>query len=205
MLVKIAITGGLACGKSSVTRIFSDLGAHVIYADEIVHQLLRSPNTTIGKQVIALLGPDIVIDGMIDRKEIAKKVFNHSALLRSLENILHPAVREEIQRYYEMLNERQPATPEKRELFVAEVPLLFESKGEAFFDFTIAVMAPEEECRRRFAAATGLSDTEYAGRMARQLPQEEKGRRADFIINNDGSLQALRQAVAVLYNKFLNQ
>ena len=120
-LRKIAITGGLSCGKSSVCRIFKELGAYVISADEVVHQLL-SPTTNLGRQVISLLGADIVVDKQIDRSKIAKKVFKQPALLQSLENLLHPAVRDEIEKQYQQIA-NQPSPP----LFVVEIPLLFET------------------------------------------------------------------------------
>ncbi len=87
-LEKVAITGGLSCGKSSVCRYFKELGAYVISADEIVHQLLI-PTNELGQEVIALLGKDIAVNGTIDRSMIAKKVFENKTLLLSLEKLIH--------------------------------------------------------------------------------------------------------------------
>src|ERR1700733_7337913 len=120
-LRKIAVTGGLSCGKSSVCRIFKELGATVVSADEIVHQLL-SPQVSFGQQVIMLMGPDIVVKGQIDRSRIAKKVFNNRTLLNSLEKILHPAVNNEIENLYQTALAKH-----KDKIFVAEIPLLYES------------------------------------------------------------------------------
>src|SRR5262245_55950333 len=100
ILKKVAVTGGLSCGKSSVCRIFKELGAYVVSADDIVHQLL-TPQTKPGQQVIELMGSDIVVDQHIDRSKIAKKVFGNLKLLKSLEQILHPAVRHEIDKKYQ--------------------------------------------------------------------------------------------------------
>jgi dephospho-CoA kinase len=213
MLVKIAITGGLSCGKSSFCRFLRDHGAHVVNADEVVHQLLRSPHTTIGKQVVALLGADIVVNDSLDRQAIAKKVFTNSTLLSSLEKILHPAVAEEVERQYQQLynsdkNQEQKSLDNKsakKTLFVSEAPLLFEVDGEKKFQYTVAVIAPEDECIKRFIKATGQTEAEFKRRMARQLPQEEKGRRADFTIENKGSLEDLQQAAATFYRNILNQ
>ena len=94
-LVKVAVTGGIASGKSSACRFFKELGAHVVSADNIVHRLL-SPETKVGLQVIHLLGPEIVTKGQISRRAIAKKVFNNPLLLEALEKIIHPAVNEEL-------------------------------------------------------------------------------------------------------------
>ena len=194
-LVKVALTGGMASGKSTACRFLKELGACVISADEIVHQLLSS-NTTLGQQVIKLIGPDIVVNQQIDRSKIAKKVFNQPELLNALEDLLHPAVYEEIRKRYEQI-EHERQIP----LFVAEIPLLFETGGEKFFDYTIAVVSDDTLCRQRFQTTTGYDSEEYDRRSARQLSQLEKKQRADFIIENNGSLTDMRQAVSNLFNE----
>lgn len=194
---KVAVTGGLSCGKTSVCRILSELGATVVSADEIVHQLL-SPQSAAGKQAIALLGSDIVVNGQIDRSKIAKKVFNNQTLLFSLEKILHPAVNNEIERKYQ-----QALAKDKNLLFVAEIPLLFESNlGQ--FDAVIAVISNEQLCRQRFLKTAHSKADEFDKRMARQLTPAEKAKRADFVIINDGSLEDLRKDVQALYNTIRN-
>jgi len=196
-LNKVAVTGGLSCGKSSVCRIFKELGATVVSADEIVHQLL-SPQVPDGQQVIKLLGSDIVVNGQIDRSRIAKKVFNDTTLLYSLEKILHPAVNDEIEKHY-----RNALSNDKSKLFVAEIPLLFESDfGQ--FDATIAVIADYNICKQRFEQSTGCEKDEFDKRMARQLSPEEKVQMADFVIHNNGSLEDLYLAVKTIYNKLMH-
>lgn len=189
---KIAVTGGLSCGKSSVCRIFKELGAYVVSADEVVHQLL-SPTTNLGRQVISLLGADIIVDKQIDRSKIAKKVFKEPTLLQSLENLLHPAVRDEIEKQYRQIAQ-QPSPP----LFVVEIPLLFETGADRFYDATIAVIADPEDSQQRFEKSTGYDKEEYKRRMARQLSQEEKASRATYVIENKGSLADLHEAVTKL-------
>ena len=95
---KIAITGNLASGKSTVCQFFKEQGAYVVSSDEIVHQLL-SPETNIGKKVIALLGKDIVVEDRLNREAIAKIVFRDRQLLLRLEELLHPEVQKEIEYY----------------------------------------------------------------------------------------------------------
>lgn len=194
---KIAVTGGLSCGKSSVCRLLKELGATVVSADEIVHQLLSS-QVSFGQQVIKLLGSDIVVDGHIDRSRIAKKVFDNQTLLISLEKILHPAVKNEIERAYQ-----NTLAKDQNQLFVAEIPLLFESDlGE--FDAVIAVIAEDSICKQRFEHSTGYKQDEFDKRMARQLSPEEKAQKADFVIRNDGSFEDLRQTVKTFYKKLRN-
>ncbi len=193
-LRKIAVTGGLSSGKSSVSCLFKELGAIVISADEIVHQLL-SPKDSIGQQVIKLIGSDIVIHGQIDRSKIAKKVFNNPNLLHSLEQILHPAVKNEIEKQYQ-----QALKKGLKGLFVVEIPLLFESKlGQ--FETTIAVISDPDTCRMRFKESTGYDEIEFNKRMARQLTPEEKAHKATFVIRNDGSFEDLRRAVTAIYTR----
>lgn len=200
-LIKIAVTGGLSCGKSTACRFFKALGAYVVSSDEIVHQLL-SPETTLGTQVINLIGPDVVVNHQIDRSLIAKKVFNHPQLLRSLENLIHPAVGQELNKLYNKIN-HETTVP----LFVVEIPLLFEVQGDAFFkyDYSVAVIADEGLCKERYKEKTGQSDTDYTARSSQQLSQKEKAQLADYVIINNGTLEDLQQAVTNLFNLFVNQ
>jgi dephospho-CoA kinase len=196
-LKKVAVTGGLSCGKSSVCHLFGELGAYVASADEMVHQLL-SPETNVGQNVIQLIGSDIVIQNRIDRSKIAKKVFNQPELLKALEQILHPEVRDEIEKHYQKACQQGIAT-----LFVVEIPLLFESSFGKY-DYTVAVVANENICKERFIQKSGYPEDEYNRRMSQQLSPLEKAKRADFVIRNEGTLDQLRNAVIDVYSK-INQ
>ncbi|MBA2729092.1 MAG: dephospho-CoA kinase [Parachlamydiaceae bacterium] len=194
-LKKIAVTGGLSCGKSTVCRIFKELGAYVVSADEVVHQLLSSPSV-LSRQVVDLFGSDIIVNGQIDRSKIAKIAFRQATSLKSLEELLHPAVRDEIEMQYQLA-----ASNPKYPLFIAEIPLLFETGAEKFYDATIAVVAQRDPCIQRFVKSTGQSKTEFDRRMARQLSQEEKAARANYVIVNDSNLTDLHSAVCDLFEK----
>ena len=194
-LPKIAVTGGLACGKSSACHFFEELGAYVVSADDIVHQLL-SPATNLGQEVVKLIGSDIVVNHQIDRSLIAKKVFQNPKLLKSLEQILHPAVGIELEKLYQRIKAEN-----KVPLFVAEIPLLFEANGDKFFtyDYSVAVIASKDICEARFQQVTGYDKDEYQARASRQLSLEEKAKKADYVIVNNGSLQDLRKAVVSIF------
>lgn len=196
-LRKVAVTGGLSSGKSSVCRFFKELGAYVMSADEIVHQLL-SPDTNLGQKVIHLIGSDILINHQIDRTKIAEKVFNQPELLKSLEELLHPAVREQIEKKYEEIRRDQSAP-----LFVAEIPLLFETGSVYSFDSVIAVVSDEKECKNRFQRSTGKNGQEFEKRAARQLSMEQKAQKADIVIHNNGSLEELKSIVKKIYTKLI--
>ncbi len=195
----VAVTGTVSSGKSSVCRILQDLGAHVVDADAIVHRLL-SPDTDIGNKVISLLGSGVISNGRFDRAKIAEKVFDNVALLRALENILHPAVQQEIAAQYQYVN-----TTTSVPLFVAEVPLLFESNSQGFYDWIVVVSAPKELCCQRFIQKTPYGEQEYHKRSARLMPLAEKEQRADFVIENSGNLAVLENAVRAIYPKLLTK
>ncbi|MGE3954793.1 MAG: dephospho-CoA kinase [Parachlamydiales bacterium] len=190
-LRKVAVTGGLACGKSSVCLFLKELGAYTVSADQVVHQLL-SPRAEIGKRVVQLLGSDIVESGRLVREKIAERVFGNPQLLRELEALIHPAVASKIDEHYE------EAKADNAPLFVAEVPLLFEVGMEGQFDRTVAVISELHLARGRMD-----TDAFFAERTRRQLPNEEKAQRADHVLHNNGSLAELKVATQHLYNQLL--
>lgn len=192
---KVAITGSLSSGKSSVCREFNGLGAYVVNADEIVHQSLSS-DQHLGQQIITLLGNRIIVNGKIDRNAIANIVFKDKTLLRSLEKLIHPIVLNEIEEKYQHISNQGKAS-----LFIAEIPLLFEAGLEKNFNSTIAVWADPDVCKKRFIAATGCGADEYIERMSNQMPPEEKAKRADYVIDNSGNMEQMRQAVVNLFIK----
>jgi len=197
--MKIAVTGGIASGKTSVVQLFKKFGAHIVSADTVVHQLL-SPETKIGKKVIALLGAEVVTDNQINHDSIAHIVFNNAKLLHNLEKILHPAVNEEIEREYQQVKRNKGA-----KLFVAEIPLLFEIGAEESFDLTIAVDADDLICCERFKQKNSKGHDEYHRRMLHQLLPKEKSQRADIVISNNGSLAQLEQSTKDIFNQLIKE
>jgi dephospho-CoA kinase len=192
---KVAVTGGLAAGKTTICQIFKELGAYVVSADEIVHQLL-SPGTATAQQVINLLGSDIISGNELDRRKIAAKVFSQSGFLTALEKIIHPAVFDEIERRYQQVSQEK-----KHPLFIAEIPLLYEAGGEERFDSVISVLAALDVCRNRFVEQTRNPAQEFEKRMNRQIPPEHKAARAQYTIENNGTLEQLRHIVKNLYSQ----
>lgn len=190
-LKKIAITGGVASGKSSVCQFFQELGAYVVNADALVHELL-SLKTDVGQQILKIFGPQILHNGTIDRRILAAQVFNDQSLLEKLERLLHPAVLQKIDALYEQAKEKQTST-----LFVVEIPLVYEIQAEDRYDAVVAVVADEAKAKERFQKA-GFKAEDYEKRMNRQLPIKDKASRADYILINNGSLDALRQEVVKL-------
>jgi len=189
-LLKVAVTGGLACGKSTVCQFLREMGAYVVDADAIVHQLLSSDtasSSSLGKQVVGLLGSSIIVGNRIDRKKIAAIVFSDPNKLKELEKILHPAVLQEIKNRYNSVKENSAYT-----LFAAEVPLLYEANMEPYFDYVIAVSAAPAAAQSR----SRLDQKQFDARMERQDSVASKASKADAIITNNGSLQDLKAQVA---------
>ncbi|MDP1881191.1 MAG: dephospho-CoA kinase [Parachlamydiaceae bacterium] len=198
-LKKVAITGGLSCGKSMVCRIFEELGAYVVSADNIVHHLLNS-DANLCHKIVELLGPEVLVSNQIDRKQIAKIVFPNRSLLLKLEELIHPLVYKEIDQEY--IRQRQSQSPFP--LFIVEIPLLFESREKGNFDKVIVVTAPLDLQFERFKKNTGYGRKEFEDRIARQYPLKEKAIRADYVITNDGTLQDLRKTTKKLYEELIN-
>lgn len=191
-LKKIAITGGLSSGKSTVCEIFRNLGAYTVDSDKIVHNLLLH-NRYIQNKIIELLGNNVLEKGLLDRKKIASIVFSHPEKLHALESLIHPAVYDEIQNCYDKVKRNGNYS-----YFIAEVPLLFETGCQNLFDFVIVVMSEEKTCKERFENLKNPTEYQFKDRMMRQIPPREKAKKADFLILNDGTLEDLKKQVSQL-------
>ena len=189
----IAVTGPFASGKSTFVRLLGELGAETVSADEIVHDLLVDDEQTVSR-VVERFGSDMLGDGGVDRRALGRKVFGDPEALRDLEDILHPLVRRETGR-------RVAASG--ADLFVAEVPLLFEGESSGAYDHTVAVVVPEER-RRAWAAERGVDEAALRAIEERQLPQEEKARRADIVVQNDGGVDKLKRQAEELRERSLD-
>ena len=166
--MRFALTGGIACGKSLAAKMLNDLGVETLDADDIVHELLPDP---------------------AERRRIAAEVFADPAKRRALERELHPQVRA---RLFAWLDEPRAAGVLPR---VAVSPLLYEAGWEGDFALVGCVASARETQLERMIAARGYSREEALGRLAAQLPIEDKAARADFVIRNDGTVDDLRAAV----------
>jgi dephospho-CoA kinase len=191
--VTVAVTGPFASGKSTFVDMLGSLGAETVSADEIVHDLLATDEETISR-IVERFGSDVLGDRGVDRRALGRKVFGDSEALRDLEEILHPLVRRET-------DCRVAASG--ADLFVAEIPLLFEGGRSDDFDYTVAVIVPEER-RRAWASQRGVDEEALRAIETRQLPGEEKARRADVVVQNDGSLDKLREQARKLQERSLD-
>ncbi len=177
--VAVAITGGIGAGKSEALRAFARNGAATVSSDEIVHHLLRRDEvkqTIVGRLGNGVLAPD----GEIDRGALGTIVFNDEDALGWLEALLHPLVSAEYLQWRDDL----AALPDAPRVSVTEVPLLYETGGDARFDKVVVITAPAKLRRAR-------SDVAIDDREGRFLPDREKIERADWSFKNMGSLEEL--------------
>ena len=188
----IAVTGPLASGKSTFVEALGDLGAETVSADEVVHDLLAGDEETIDA-VAQRFGEGVRGERGIDRKVLGREVFADAEALRDLEEMLHPRVREETERR---------AAESGADVFVAEIPLLFEGGRGDQFDYTVAVTTPDER-RRVWAEERGMGEERRRAIEDRQLSGEEKARLANVVVENDGDLDKLREQAKALVDRAL--
>jgi len=180
-MLRVALTGGIATGKSYVLDRLRRRGVPCLDADALVHGI-EAAGTESTKEIAARFGPDVIAaNGSVDRRKLGSIVFADASARRDLEAIVHPAVYRAIAaglRAFELT--------EKPELAVVDVPLLFESGHASNFDKVIATVCPIEMQMARLLER-GVSELEARQRLAAQLPSAEKAARADFVVRTDGS------------------
>jgi dephospho-CoA kinase len=195
MLV-VGLTGNYGMGKSRILSLFAKLGAFTLNSDKIVESLLSQ--TDVRDKIRNLLGDDAFYkNGSINKKVVAELIFNNGILRRSLEDIIHPLVLERIQL---ILKDKKT----ENKVAVVEVPLLFERGYETGFDRTVTVFTAPETAIGRLKKK-GIKRRDALLRMASQLPVEEKIKRSDFVIDNNGPIKETEKKVHLLYEKLLHE
>jgi len=185
-MIKIALTGSIGMGKSTVAGMFREAGVPVFDADAEVRRMQGYGGILV--EDIGRRFPGTVVDGAVDRDRLAGYVLADRDELAALEMIVHPAVAEARERFIEA-NRGAPA-------LLFEIPLLFETHGEGAFDKVIVVSAPPEVQKERVMQRSGMTADKLAQLLARQLPDEQKRERADFVIDTGDSLEETRRQVA---------
>lgn len=187
----IGLTGNIATGKSAVMKLAAEHGALVIDADRIVHELLQR-DEDIQAAVVAAFGPEVRLpDGRIDRAAVGRIVFGDEQALRRLEDILHPAVREEIA--------RRVATSEAPIVMIEAIKLL-EGPLAAVCDQVWVTTCSRATQLERLRVCRGMDDASAVARVEAQSPQEEKIGRADVVIHTDGLMSATQEQFEVAWS-----
>jgi dephospho-CoA kinase len=190
------LTGGIATGKSTVAAIFEEAGARLIDADRIARETVRKGSPAY-RDIVAHFGTDILFgDGEIDRKRLAAIVFNDSSEQRALEHIVHPQVKQEVDRRVALIGRQEPDA-----LIILDIPLLFEAGMQPGLGAVIVVYAPEHLQIARLMARDGLTEPEAIARIRAQMPIESKRALATHVIDNSGSIEHSRGQALEIYRR----
>ena len=196
-MLRVGLTGGVACGKSTVAKMFADLGAQVADADSIAHELYR-PGQEVYQELVKRFGQEIVKpNGEIDRARLATAAFD-GGRVEELNKIVHPAVIRQQDRWMQELAAKDPYA-----VAIVEAALIFEAGVKDRFDKIMVVTCKPAQKITRFAERTGRNEADARAEVERrtkaQISDEEKARRADFVIDNSGSVEETRHQVQRIY------
>jgi dephospho-CoA kinase len=193
-MVVLGLTGSIGMGKTTAAKMLRRMGLPLHDADRAVHRLLAKGGAAVAAVEAAF--PGVIAGGAVDRERLAAQVFEDTAALKRLEGILHPAVRRAT---YDFLGRQARAG---RPLVVLDIPLLFETGGEALCDAVVVVTAPHFVQRARVMGRRGMAPARFQAILAKQMPDREKRRRADFVVNTGlskaNTLRQLRAIVTLL-------
>ena len=188
-MLKVALTGGIGSGKSTVADFLDELGAYVIDSDQLAREVVER-GTSGYEAVLAAFGDGILANGEIDRAKLAEIVFKDATARATLESIIHPLVRDAAEKMVKSL----PADA----VVINQIPLLVETDGAKRFDFVITVSA-DEDIRRRRLIERGMKDYEITKRLSAQVNDAAREAIAHSVIRNNGSIDELRQVVEELW------
>lgn len=189
-VLKAALTGSIAMGKSTVAAMLRDAGVAVFDADAVVHQLYARDGKAV--EPVGRLFPSVVKDGAIDRAALSKHVLNDTQAMRKLEAVVHPLVRCEQAAFMDTVKLSDHA------IAVFDIPLLFETGRAEEFDAVLVVSAPYEIQRARALARPDMSEAKFEAILARQVPDEEKRARATHVISTDVPMEDTRAQVLAI-------
>ena len=198
-MLRVGLTGGVACGKSTVAKMFADLGAYIVDADIIAHELYR-PGQEVLQELVQHFGTEILKpDGELDRAKLATLVFD-GGRVEELNKIVHPAVIRKQDEWMHSLGEK-----DRYAVAIVEAALILEAGVKDHFDRIMVVTCKPAQKVARFAQRTRMNDdaarAEVERRTKAQMPDEEKARRADFVIDNSGPVEETRHQVQRIYSE----
>lgn len=189
MLV-LGLTGSIGMGKTETAKMFRSLGIPVFDADAAVHQLYAKGGAAVAAVEQAF--PGVTVDGAIDRNRLGQAVLGNADAIAALEKIVHPLVRQA------QIDFRSRAEAEGADIAVLDIPLLYETGGEARVEKVVVVSAPADVQRKRVLQRPGMTEEKLDAILAKQLPDPEKRARADFVIETDRGLDDAMQQVKAL-------
>jgi dephospho-CoA kinase len=185
MMIILGLTGSIGMGKSTTAAMFKEQGVPVQDADAVVHVLYSGK----AAPMIENAFPGTAENGVVDRKILGSHVIGKPEALKKLEAIIHPLVAKERNEFLENARKRN------EKLVVLDIPLLFETGGDKYCDFVVVVTAPTQEQRRRVLARTDMTSEKFEKILASQIPDNEKRKKADFIIDTSLGLDHAKREV----------
>lgn len=184
-MIVLGLTGSIGMGKSTTAQLFIDEGVPVHDADSAVHRLYAGE----AAPIVEAAFPGTVIDGVVDRERLAEAVVGNPEAIKRLEALVHPLVREDSERFLQ--KHQRNGTP----VVVLDIPLLFEKGGRERIDKIIVVTAPAQVQRERVLTRPGMTEKKFENILALQMPDAEKQKRADFIIDTSRGIEPAREDV----------
>jgi len=190
----IGLTGGIASGKSTVSRLLVKHGAYLVDADQVAREIVEAGEPALA-EIVSVFGQAVLLeDGSLNRAELGKIVFADSDKLKSLEAVTHPAIRKKMLADISNLQEQHPEG-----MIIADIPLLYETNQTHLYEGVLVVYVPEELQVNRLMERNALSEAEARRRISLQMDIELKRQRADWVIDNSSSLeQTEAQVIAFL-------
>ena len=192
----VGLTGGVATGKSSVSRMLKEEGAYIIDADQIAKELVE-PHSPAWNEIQSIFGQEILSrDGLIDRKKLAAIVFSSPEKRKLLGRILHPRIKKEMARRVKAIGQKDPQA-----IVVIDAPLLVETGYHKEMEKVILVLSTEMQQIERLRNRNGMDPEDARKIICSQMPLEEKREVADFVIENQGSLKGARRRVKEIFQE----
>lgn len=192
----VGLTGGVASGKTTVSKTFEEEGAYLIDADLIARELVQ-PHSPAHEEIIRVFGKEILLeDGTVHRKKLADRVFSDTEERKRLNRILHPRIREEMERRIKGIAVKDPDA-----IIVVDAPLLLEAGLQRDVDLVVVVTSREEQQIERLGDRAGTTPEGARKIIASQMPLEEKMNVADFVIRNEGELEETRKMAREVFQE----
>lgn len=189
----IGLTGSIGMGKSETSKIFARENIPVFDSDEAVHDLLGEQGAAV--DLVEKTFSGVKVDGKIDRKKLGQRVFDDDKALQKLEEILHPLIQKKRDLFILEAKKR------KQNMIVFDIPLLFEKKYEAMCDYIVVVSAPYKVQKNRVLDRVGMTEERFNTILQKQMPDHEKRKRADFIVQTDRGLEYAEKQVREIIKK----
>ena len=194
-MIVLGLTGSIGMGKSTTARMFVEQGVPVHDSDEAVHRLYAGA----AAPLVEAAFPGTTRDGVVDRALLAARILGDADAIRRVEAIVHPLVRADADAF--LARARASGAP----IAVLDIPLLFETSGTGRVDKVVVVTAPAEVQRQRVLARPGMTEEKFRAILARQVPDAEKRRLADFIVDSSQGMEAARDQVHAIVDALVDR